>query len=54
METTNGSGAEWPSGWRGKILLFVGNTMPEKKLLEIGVLCGRCTAADLDVVVVPL
>jgi hypothetical protein len=29
METTNGSGKERPFGWRGKILLFVGKTMPE-------------------------
>ena len=29
METSNGSGTEWPSGWREKILCFIGKTMPK-------------------------
>ena len=34
IETTNGSGAAWPSGWRPKILCFVGKTMPENFLIS--------------------
>lgn len=47
IETTNGSGAAWPSGWRPKILRFIGKMMRD-------IVCGPYTAADLDVVVVPL
>ncbi len=45
METTKGSGTEWPSGWRGKILLFVGKTMPVQILkitpMDLGTSGGK-------------